>query len=207
MRFKEIEDEAIRDSALEQYAKQLKVSQSNRHLLVNCYVAMLDYSNTKEGYDYWNEVRNLKDLKEYDFKKHAKQVYHRYEKKYLIGKQFTNLLKQKNISISELSDMAAYTEYILDRVAKNRYVDILFIKDICEYLDADPKELTKGAETKIPKERQAKEPNFPKGTKRVCTNCKENKDLETEYNNFIYGQLGKAAMCRKCVRKKYKKKD
>jgi len=198
MRFREIESKQIRESALSQYADQLGVNQGLRYRLANCYLSFLDYANTVEGYEYWNKVRPLHGLKVSEIRQSVKQVFYSGEIMYYIGEKLSNMMDIKGVSIEDVSNDLKYTEYILEKVCKGRHVGMRFIKDISEYFGVSTKEIIKNVPKKIPEARKKIPPVFPKGTTRVCGKCKKRKDLETEFNKFVHGKLGKSNICRPC---------
>jgi hypothetical protein len=54
--------------------------------------------------------------------------------------------------------------------------------------------------------RKTYEQDWPKGSKRVCSCCKIEKDLASEFNNSKYNKGGKKPICRDCICAKQKAK-
>jgi len=215
MRFRDIQNSYIRNSALSQYADQLGINQAHKHRLKNCYLAFLDYAKTVEGFDYWNKIRPLHLLKIEGYRENVKQIYYRHEKKYYISERFRKLLTKKNKTALNVAEKLGYTEYIIKKALGGKRVGLRFIDDLCVYFKIDRSELIgsndidRFEKPKPPKPRKDQTTKIPKGTKRVCSICKKEKDLSKEFNNFKYGKLGKSNNCKICNRarqKEYKKK-
>lgn len=206
MRIREIKNSKIRESALRQYADQIGINQDMRFRLLDCYLSLLDYSRTIEGFDYWNTIRPLYLLNNAEDK--CRQVYTLKGKKYYIADKIKRLLKDNKKPNSYLWKYFNFNQETIEQVLKGGYVGIYFVNLMCLHFKVDKVDLigedAKQEEEAIkkPKQRRKIKPLFPKGTKRVCKKCKIKKDLATEFNNFQYGVLGKRSKCKICTRAK-----
>ena len=200
MRFKEIEDEAIRESAITQYMQQIGINERN-HVL-NCYVSMLDYSNTIEGYDFWNKIRPLRHIPTVRGIAPQRIVLSPNDVPIKISDEFKNLLVLLGISIEEFAEISGYPLVSLEKVYSGEIgVGSHFIKDISFLFKIDTTFFTK--KEIIKKGRKIDERPIPRGKKRTCTLCNKSKNLAKEYNKFKYGKYQKATICRTCFNEKY----
>tara|TARA_R100000951_G_scaffold116724_1_gene130156 strand:- start:5060 stop:5539 length:480 start_codon:yes stop_codon:yes gene_type:complete len=101
---------------------------------------------------------------------------------------------------------SAYWEAVYNFYTKRPYRDILGTiggKRVTlaegekenQYLNVDNK----------PKRKTYKQ-DWPKGTKRICSFCKIDKDLETQFSNSKYNKGGKKPICKNCISMKKKAK-
>lgn len=198
MRFKDLKDAKIRSSAVNQYILQIGADILQPYQVLDHYVSFLDYYHTLEGFDYWNEIRPLREIPNARGNRPRRIFLHRGQEPQDISEEFKKVLDSSTMSIVELSKKSGYKLKSLNEILnKNRLVGATFINDISFILKVNPEKFYKDGVVII-EDRSVDRRPIPEGEKRICTTCKKSKDLENEYNKFKYGVYQKASMCREC---------